>query len=137
MMVILNFRKFSQVKKKYIINVFIGAILAVVVISPIHSFLATNKPVDGNTFVVEGWLPDSILKLAASEFNKGQYIYIIIIGGTLPNFSLHSEQTNYAESASKSLCNFGFDKESLITKKTKNYCRTAKSGGKKCIYLMV
>ena len=78
----------------------------------IHSFLAVTKPVPTNLLVVEGWLPDSDLKLAADEFHNGHYKKLITIGGPVSDGSLND--MNIAEQAAQKLISFAVE-ESVLT----------------------
>jgi hypothetical protein len=53
------------------------------VMSRLQPFLAVTKPVRANVLVVEGWVPDYVLKEAANEFQQGRYEYLLVTGGPL------------------------------------------------------
>ena len=53
------------------------------VMSRLQPFLAVTKPVPANVLVVEGWVPDYVLKDAANEFQQGRYEYLLVTGGPL------------------------------------------------------
>jgi hypothetical protein len=56
------------------------AILFAGFISFVHPFLAASKPVDADVMVVEGWVPDYVLKEAAFEFKVGSYSHLFVSG---------------------------------------------------------
>ena len=47
-----------------------GLTLAIVALFNSHDFLATNKPINGDILVVEGWIPISALNEAKRKFEK-------------------------------------------------------------------
>ncbi len=53
-------------------------------ITHIHPFLAQTHRVDTEVLVVEGWLPNYALEMAAEEFKKNKYQVLLTIGGPLP-----------------------------------------------------
>lgn len=83
-------------------------------IAAIHPFLACNRPISAEMLVVEGWLPASYLPLAAEEFRRGRYRYLVTVGGPLPSTLKTRDQTTYAESARSAMIQLGIDK-SFVT----------------------
>jgi hypothetical protein len=86
---------------------------AIVFLVSIHPFLAINKPVQSDILIVEGWLPDSFLKLAVTEFNNGNYKKLITLGGAVQNDSAQSEYFTWAEQAANKISHFGLDNKLL------------------------
>ena len=68
-----------------VIVILISAFLSVyILIKPafnyISGYLSKSEHVKANILVVEGWLPDSALEMAAEEFQKNEYEYIVTTG---------------------------------------------------------
>jgi len=73
----------------------------------IHPFLALQSRVEGDILVVEGWLPDYALGMAASEFTAHPYKRIVTIGGPLENGFYLAEFRTYAELSAAGLVKLG------------------------------
>jgi hypothetical protein len=46
----------------------------------VHPFLALNEPVDADTLVVEGWVPDYVRDGAIREIQRGAYAHVFAAG---------------------------------------------------------
>jgi len=58
----------------------------------LSGYLSKSEQVKGNILIVEGWLPDYALKMAADEFIKNGYDYIITTGlKSIPEYFILSE----------------------------------------------
>jgi hypothetical protein len=96
------------------ITVVIVAVLTIVFIISIHPFLALNKTTKSDILIVEGWLPESFLKSALTEFNTGGYKLMLTIGGpTQYDSSRHTILTS-AQQAVDKINSLGFDNEFLV-----------------------
>ncbi len=97
-------------------------VLILVFILLIHSFLAVTESVPAEVLVVEGWLPDSDLQLAAYEVKNRNYSQVITIGGPLSDSTSHNK--NNAQQAVQKLISYGVEKNALTAvpffKKTKH-----------------
>lgn len=94
-----------------LISIAIGTILTITNVQP---FLASNYPVQADTLVIEGWLPDYALKQAINEFKNGGYRQIVTTGGPLdPGFYL-AEYKTYAELAAATLKTLEVPEEKVI-----------------------
>ena len=80
----------------------------------IYTFLALNKPVSGEALVVEGWLPDYVLKDALALYRKERYKLIITTGGALQRGSYLIQYNNWAEVAASTLVAMGLDRQRII-----------------------
>ena len=80
----------------------------------IYTFLALNKPIGGEALVVEGWLPDNVLKDALSLFRKQRYKLLITTGGTLQRGSYLVQYNNWAEVAASTLMAMGLERHRII-----------------------
>ena len=58
-------------------------VFAMVVFKCLLPFLALNDPISHGLLVVEGWLPDYGLEIAAEEFKRDHYQKIYVTGGPL------------------------------------------------------
>ncbi|MEM9005588.1 MAG: ElyC/SanA/YdcF family protein [Cyanobacteria bacterium P01_F01_bin.86] len=91
----------------------------------LYSFLACNHPVDSAAIlVVEGWLEELSLEGAIAEFKRGDYQYLVTVGGPIRLGLLLSEYQTIAEVAAATLVSLGFDADKLVVvssaKTTKN-----------------
>jgi hypothetical protein len=92
-----------------------GLIIAMLlIITNIHPFLAVNAPIQADTLVVEGWLPDYAIKSASAEFKKGEYRQLITTGLPLSKGYYLAEYKNYAELTAATCITLGFDKDKVI-----------------------
>jgi hypothetical protein len=92
-----------------------GLIIAMLLmIANIHPFLAVNAPIQADTLVVEGWLPDYAIKSAIAEFKKGEYRQLITTGLPLSKGYYLAEYKNYAELAAATCIALGFDKNKVV-----------------------
>ncbi|NET36871.1 MAG: cytosine deaminase [Cyanothece sp. SIO1E1] len=79
----------------------------------LYSFLAVNSPIQADALVVEGWIPDNVLKQVIAEFNQGAYRRIIVTGGPMhKRFCL--KYTNFAELTAATLVEFGLNPEHIV-----------------------
>jgi hypothetical protein len=79
-------------------------LLGVFCISP---FLAVTDPVPGGALVVEGWVPDYMLKAAIAEFRRHHYDHLYVTGIPLEQGAPLSEYTNYANIGATTLVKLG------------------------------
>jgi hypothetical protein len=92
-----------------------GLIIAMLlIITNIHPFLAVNAPIQADTLVVEGWLPDYAIKSAIAEFKKGKYRQLITTGLPLSKGYYLAEYKNYAALAAATCIALGFDKNKVV-----------------------
>lgn len=123
-MKIFFFLKSTIFRSKKIIILVSVLILGYILLFSIHPFLAITKPVSCEILVVEGWLPDSFLEIAATEFKHGNYKKLITIGGPIEDGSLQNDYTTVAERAKKIISDFGIANKFIFPvpylKKTKH-----------------
>ncbi|MBE9468601.1 MAG: YdcF family protein [Bacteroidetes bacterium] len=86
----------------------------------VYPFLATNKTVNAEILVVEGWLPDYALKNAVNEYKTNNYKIIITTGVPLLKGYYLSEYQNFANISKKTLIKLGLDETKIIAIPTKN-----------------
>ncbi len=93
--------------------IIIFAAIVIIFILKIGSFLAINKPVDGEILVVEGWFYHNkhALKEAMEEFNNGNYVCLVTLGGPDTRDSMVSSVANRA---AEKLVELGFDDKFLV-----------------------
>ena len=87
--------------------------LVALTMSKIHPFLAVTEPVSANILVVEGWVPDYVLKETKNEFERGHYRKLYVTGGPLENGSALSEYKTYAELGTAILNKMGISDSAL------------------------
>lgn len=56
-------------------------------IAGICPFLAVNDPRPGGILVVEGWVPDYVMKAVIAEYEQNGYTQLLVTGGPLENGS--------------------------------------------------
>ena len=96
--------------------VLLGLVLgfAFLFVSGIHSFLAKTERVNADILVVEGWVPDYALRLAAREFRRGEYRYLCTTGGPLDHGSYLAPFNNWAKLAASTLQALGTPEAKLV-----------------------
>jgi hypothetical protein len=93
----------------------VSAIAALLFIARhVHPFLTTSHPNYGEILIVEGWLPDSVLKQAALFFNKYDYQLIVTTGGPLIKGSYLSKYSTYAGVAAATLEKLGVKQRLIV-----------------------
>jgi hypothetical protein len=93
------------------------------IFSNIHGFLAVSAPIRADVLIVEGWLEDSNLKTALSEFKTQNYRYLITTGVTLPNGYYLTDYKSFAELSAATLRAVGFDSNQLVAVPAENVKR--------------
>lgn len=81
--------------------------LATVAVRGLHSFLAVNRPLTGGVLVVEGWVADYALQIAADEFRHDHYAKIYVTGGPIESGAPLVEYKTYAERGAAILLKLG------------------------------
>ena len=76
-------------------------------VANVDSFLSYSQPIDANILIVEGWVPDYVLKEAIEQFNRGRCEFIVTTGGPLARGYHLSQHKTYAELAAASLLKMG------------------------------
>ena len=81
--------------------------LAVLGVRSLHSFLCLNQPVPGGVMVVEGWVTDYALMLAAEDFKTNHYDRVYVTGGPIESGAPLMEYHTYAERGAAILIKYG------------------------------
>ena len=63
----------------------------------IFGFLAPNAPIEAQTLVIEGWIPDHGMKIASDYIMRENCKLVIVTGGPLERGSFLSDYKTYAE----------------------------------------
>jgi hypothetical protein len=79
-----------------------------------NRFLSPTMPVTANVLIVEGWVPDYVLKQAIEEFRNGHYEWLVTTGEAIELGSFLSPYRNYAELAGATLRKMGVPSSVLI-----------------------
>ena len=116
----MNRLKFSEKKErlrltitaKLIILLFIILIFTLI-FRNLNSFLSVSHPVNTKLLVVEGWLPDDVLKSVMVEFYEKDYDKLIITGKPIERGFYISEYKTSADIAQQTLIESGFDKAKI------------------------
>lgn len=107
-------REMWAITKKLWVVALMVLIIAMLLITNIHPFLAVNAPIKTDILVVEGWLPDYAIESAIAEFKKGKYRQLITTGVPLSKGYYLAEYKNYAELTAATCIALGFDKDKVV-----------------------
>lgn len=83
-------------------------------IANVYPFLSISAPIEADVLVVEGWLPDAVLKKAIAEFNQGNYRMLITTGLPLSKGYYLVEYDNFAELTAATLLRMGVESDKLV-----------------------
>lgn len=85
-------------------------------IAHVQPFLAPTYPIKtADILVVEGWIGNSDLKQAFTEFQRGSYRQIIVTGGPINKDFYQTGYDDFAALATAKLQNMGLESEKIIT----------------------
>ncbi|MDK2909329.1 MAG: hypothetical protein PWR20_896 [Bacteroidales bacterium] len=101
--------------------VMIGLVILVfyTLLVKIGGWLSYQDPLpDAEVLVVEGFLPDYALQLAAVEFEKGNYKYVVTTGIPFTNGIRFCAYSNFADQARAVLIQFGIPEEKVFSAPT-------------------
>ena len=82
-------------------------VLAWIAVRAAYPFLAVDAPAPGGVLVVEGWVPDSILREAVAEFKRNHYSHLLVSGIPLEQGTSLFAYTNYAYVGAATLLKLG------------------------------
>jgi hypothetical protein len=97
----------------WLLLVFLLAALAAAAGWGIYPFLALNRPVESEVLLVEGWVSDRVMKVAAAEFKQRGYRKIFVTGGPLSRNGWQSGRETFAEQGKEALVHYGVDRGSI------------------------
>lgn len=80
----------------------------------LYDFLAPNQPLKTSVLIVEGWLPDRVMKQVTEIIEEGHYTHILISGLPLYKGAFLSQYTTHAEVTADTLVKLGIERD-LIT----------------------
>src|SRR5437868_12826805 len=78
-----------------------------------ESFLSVTSRVKADTLIVEGWIGRESLPVAKEEFERGNYVRMVITGG-LGGATWSKNRWSLTERAEKDLLKLGFPAEKLV-----------------------
>ena len=78
------------------------------------TFLSPNDRVGGDLLVMEGWVPDHVVRAAIDEFHRGGYRQLLVTGGGIERGERLSEWKTYAQLGQASLIRMGFPPEKTL-----------------------
>ena len=81
----------------------LAALLGIMVVQNLYSWLAVTEPVGGNVLVVEGWMGTGELNDAAALYRSGRYERVITTGGPLHAWPAALARTTFADRAAEYL----------------------------------
>jgi uncharacterized SAM-binding protein YcdF (DUF218 family) len=84
-----------------------SAALVLLAARTLYPFMAVTDSVPGGVLVVEGWVPDFILKEAVTEYKQGQYARLFVTGIPLTQGAPLSEYKDYAHLGAATLLKLG------------------------------
>ncbi|MGE5295000.1 MAG: YdcF family protein [Solirubrobacterales bacterium] len=79
-----------------------------------YPFLAYQNPNDSDVFIIEGWVPDSILDRNVLPIKDGHYRLLITTGGPLDIGSELAQYRTYAEVTAARLVKMGFSQDRIV-----------------------
>jgi DUF218 domain len=106
---------FGQLGQLLILSLLLGSAIVALVIVNIHGFLAKTAPIDTDTLVLEGWLPDYAIEAAMQEFKQGSYRQVVTIGSSIHRGSYLFPYKTFAELTTASLIAMGLEADRIIT----------------------
>ncbi len=106
---------FSQAGEILIVALLLTCTVIALVIMNIHAFLAKSAPIDTDTLVLDGWLPDYAIEAAMREFKQGSYCQMVTIGSSIHRGSYLFPYKTFAELSTASLIAMGLDANQIIT----------------------
>ena len=80
----------------------------------IHPFLRMSKPVDAEIMVIEGWVPDVVIKGAIAEFREKNYHLMITTGNEIGRGKYLSKHKTFADLAGETAIALGLDPKQVI-----------------------
>jgi hypothetical protein len=81
----------------------------------IHPFLSPVHRVESEILVVEGWVPEYALQLAAADFNNGKYRVLVVTGGPLETGHFLTGWGSLAHVGAATLQKLGIDSSKIKT----------------------
>lgn len=100
--------------KGWVLIIVVLLTLLTIFVTQIHSFLAIQDPIKADALLIEGWVSDSVIKGAVSEYEQGQYKIIITTGLPINKGSFLSQYQNYAQLAAATLIALGIPQDKII-----------------------
>jgi Ni,Fe-hydrogenase III small subunit len=101
--------------KGWFLLVLFSLTLLIIFVTQIHSFLAVQAPIKADALLIEGWVSDSVIKGAATEYQQGHYQVVITTGLPLERGSFLSQYQNYAELTAATLRALGIPQDKIIS----------------------
>ena len=99
----------------WLIFLFLFILSLSIVLFYIHPFLALSEPINAEALIIEGWADDIVIEGAVTEFNQGQYKFLITSGGPLGKGTYLSEFKSFADLAAATVIALNVPKEQIIT----------------------
>lgn len=80
----------------------------------LHDFLTPNQPLSTNVLIVEGWVPDRVVKQVAQVIDAGDYQHVLISGLPLHQGAFLTQYRTHAEVTADSLVALGVDRDRIV-----------------------
>lgn len=80
----------------------------------IHPFLRMSHPIDAEIMVIEGWVPDVVIKGAIAEFKEKNYRLMITTGNEIGRGKYLSDHKTFADLAAATAVILGLDSNQVI-----------------------
>lgn len=77
-------------------------------------FLSYHNPIEAEAMIIEGWVPDYVLKEGLAEFDSAPYRVILTTGGPMARGEPLSEYKTYAELCAATLKALGADPNEVV-----------------------
>lgn len=79
----------------------------------LYEFLAPNHPLETTVLIVEGWIPDRVMKQVASIMEEGHYGHVLISGLPLHKGAFLTQYNTYAEVTADTLVALGINRDCI------------------------
>ena len=80
----------------------------------LHPFLMVSQPLLTNVLIVEGWIPDRVMKQVAQVVDEGRYQHVLISGLPLHQGAFLTHYRTHAEVTADSLMALGVDRDRIV-----------------------
>lgn len=80
----------------------------------LHDLLTPNQPLSTSVLIVEGWVPDRVMKQVAQVIDEGDYQHVLISGLPLHQGAFLTQYQTHAEVTADSLVALGIERDRIM-----------------------
>lgn len=80
----------------------------------LHDFLTPDQPLSTTVLIVEGWVPDRVVKQVAQVIDEGDYQHVLISGLPLHQGAFLTQYRTHAEVTADSLIALGIERDRIV-----------------------